>query len=93
MFDFMQMDGGEQSQEMLYQMMRQQMQSRTPPEVQEAITKVEIVIKKRPRGFELNIGPSGHPGVEEMVRESVEAWTNMLSRGFQAFGYKVKVYE
>jgi hypothetical protein len=92
MFDFMQMAGTPQSQEMFFRMMSQQM-SQSPPDVREAIAKVEVVIKKGERGFEMNIGKSDHDKVEEMVRQSLDSWINLLSRGFQAVGYRVKIYE
>jgi hypothetical protein len=92
MFDFMQMAGTPQSQEMLFRMMSQQM-SQSPPDVREAISKVEVVIKKGERGFELRIGRSDHEKVEGMVRQSLDSWIDLLSRGFQAVGYRVKIYE
>ena len=33
------------------------------------------------------------PQVEKMLKESTDSWIEMLSRGFQAVGYKVKIYE
>jgi hypothetical protein len=92
MFDFMQMAGTPQSQEMLFRLMSQQM-SQSPPDVREAISKVEVVIKKGERGFELRIGRSDHEKVEGMVRQSLDSWIDLLSRGFQAVGYRVKIYE
>jgi len=88
----MQMAGTPQSQEMLFRMMSQQM-NQSPPDVREAISKVEVVIKKSDRGFEMRIGQSDHEKVEEMVRQSLDSWINLLSRGFQAVGYRVKIYE
>lgn len=92
MFDFMQMAGTPQSQEMLFRLMSQQM-NQSPPDVREAISKVEVVIKKGERGFELLIGHSDHDKVEGMVQQSLDSWINLLSRGFQAVGYRVKIYE
>ena len=67
--------------------------NQSPPDVREAISKVEVVIKKSDRGFEMRIGQSDHEKVEEMVRQSLDSWINLLSRGFQAVGYRVKIYE
>ena len=92
MFDFMQMAGTPQSQEMLFRLMSQQM-SQSPQDVREAISQVEVVIKKGARGFELRIGRSDHERVEGMVRQSLDSWVDLLSRGFQAVGYRVKIYE
>jgi hypothetical protein len=92
MFDFMQMANSPKSREMLFQMMSQQM-GQAPPEIKEAISKVEVIIKKTERGFELRIAGSDNAQVESMVKESVNSWIDLLSRGFQAVGYKVKIYE
>lgn len=92
MFDFMQMAGSPQAREMFFKMMSKQM-GQAPPDVKEAISKVEIAIKRNERGFELRIGKSEHSQVEKMLQESTDSWIEMLSRGFQAAGYKVKIYE
>ena len=92
MFDFMNMANSPQSREMLFRMMSKQM-GQAPPDVREAISKVEVVIKRNERGFELRIGQSDNAQVETMLKESTDNWIEMLSRGFQAVGYKVKIYE
>ncbi|AGG05910.1 hypothetical protein [Dehalococcoides mccartyi] len=92
MFDFMQMANSPQSRDMLFRMMSKQM-GQAPPEVKEAISKVEIAIKRNERGFELRIGQSESQQVEKMLQESTDSWIEILSRGFQAVGYKVKIYE
>jgi hypothetical protein len=92
MFDFMQMANTPQSQEMLFRLMSQQM-GQAPPDVREAISRVEVIVKRNERGFELRIGQSDHERVESMVRESIDSWISLLSRGFQAVGYRVKIYE
>ncbi len=92
MFDFMQMANSPQAREMLFRMMSQQV-GQAPPEIKEAISKVEIGIKRNDRGFELRIGQSQNPQVEKMLQESTDSWIEMLSRGFQAVGYRVKIYE
>ena len=92
MFNFMQMANSPQSREMLFQMMSRQM-GQAPPEVREAISRVEVIIKRTGRGFELRIGGSDNAQVESMVKDSVNSWIDLLSRGFQAVGYKVKIYE
>jgi hypothetical protein len=92
MFDFMQMANSPKSREMLFQIMSQQA-GQAPPEIKEAISKVEVIIKRTERGFELNIGGGDNAQVESMVKDSVNNWIDLLSRGFQAVGYKVKIYE
>jgi len=92
MFDFMQMANSPQSREMFFQLMSRQM-GQAPPEVREAISRVEVIIKRTGRGFELRIGGSDNAQVESMVKDSVNSWIELLSRGFQAVGYRVKIYE
>ena len=92
MFDFMQMANSPKSREMLFQMMSRQA-GQAPPEVREAISKVEVIIKSSERGFELRIARSENAQVETMIKESINSWIELLSRGFQAVGYKVKIYE
>ncbi len=92
MFDLMRMGNSPQAQEMFFRMMAQQM-GQAPPEIREAISKVDVIIKKGDRGLELRIGRTTNERVEGMISQSVDAWVNMLSRGFQAMGYKVRIYE
>ena len=92
MFDLMNMANSPQARDMLFKMMSKQM-GQVPPEVKEAISKVEIIIKRDERGFELRLGKSEHPVVEKMLKDSTANWIDMLSQGFQAVGYKVKIYE
>jgi len=91
MFDMAQF-ASPQAREMMFRLMAQQM-AQAPPEVREAISRVEVEIVKRERGFELRIGPSDNEQVEGMIRESLANWSEMLARGFQAMGYQVSVYE
>jgi hypothetical protein len=92
MFDMMNMASSPQAMEMFFKMMSRQA-GQAPPEGRQAISRVEVVIKRTERGFELRLGRSDNEKVEKMLQESTEAWINMLSRGFQAVGYKVKIYE
>ncbi len=92
MLDFLNMANNPQSREMMFRLMSRQM-GNVPPDVREAISKVEVAIKKNERGFELRIGRSDNPRVEGMIKESMDSWIELLSRGFQAVGYKVKLYE
>jgi hypothetical protein len=92
MFDFQQMLGTPQAREMMFQMMAQQM-GQAPPQVREALSRVTVTVKKRPRGFELNIGECHDEQVESVIRAALDSWSDMLTRGFQAMGYKVRIYE
>lgn len=92
MFDFSQMFATPQAREALFKMMAQQM-SQAPPEIREALSRVPVTIVKQPRGFELKIGESDNQEVEAMIQGSLNNWSDMLSRGFQAMGYQVNLYE
>jgi hypothetical protein len=92
MFDFMNMAGSPQAREMLFKMMSRQM-GNVPPDVREAISKVEVSIKRNERGFELHLGQSENARVEKMLKESTDNWIELLSRGFQAVGYRVNLSE
>ncbi|MBI4236464.1 MAG: hypothetical protein HY688_03815 [Chloroflexi bacterium] len=92
MLDFLNMANSPQSREMMFKLMSRQMGS-APPEVREAISRVEVAIRRNERGFELRVGRSDHPKVESMMKDSVDSWVELLARGFQAVGYKVKLYE
>ena len=39
------------------------------------------------------LGQSDNPRSRKMLKETTDSWIEMLSRGFQAVGYKVKIYE
>lgn len=92
MLDFSQMAGTPQAREMLFRMMAQQM-GQASPDVREAISRVEVGIRRGERGFEIRIGESDHAHVESMIRSSIESWSDLLARGFQAMGYRVRIYE
>lgn len=92
MLDFSQMAGTPQAREMLFRMMAQQM-GQASPDVREAISRVEVGIRRGERGFEIRIGESDHARVESMIRSSIESWSDLLARGFQAMGYRVRIYE
>ena len=92
MIDFGKMFGTPQARDMMFKMMAQQM-AQAPPEIRDALSRVSVAIVKRPRGFELKIGESDNGQVEEMIQGSLVNWSDMLTQGFQAMGYKVKLYE
>lgn len=92
MFDFSQMFATPQAREALFNMMAQQM-AQAPPEIREALSRVPVNIIKRTRGFELKIGESDNTHVESMIQGALDNWSDMLTRGFQAMGYEVNLYE
>jgi hypothetical protein len=92
MFDFGKMFSNPQAREMMFSMMTQQM-AQVPPDIREALGRVEVGIRKTERGFDLRIGRSDDPRVEEMITNALNSWSDLLSRGFNAMGYKVVMYE
>ena len=52
-----------------------------------------MTIKKRQRGLQLDVGHSDDEHVEGVIRDAVEGWTDMVSRGFQSMGFSVEIYE
>ena len=93
MFDQMQkMLSTPQAREMLFNMIAQQV-AQAPPERKEALSRVVVTLKKRQRGLQLDVGHSDDEQVEAIIRDAVEGWTDMVSRGFQSMGFSVEIYE
>jgi len=93
MFDQMQkMLSTPQAREMLFNMVAQQV-AQAPPERKEALSRVTVTLKKRQRGLQLDVGHSDDEQVEAIIRDAVEGWTDMVSRGFQSMGFSVEIYE
>ena len=92
MFDFLNLAKSPQAMEMVFKMMSKQT-GQLPPDIRAAISQVEVVVKRNARGFEIHLGKSEDARVENMLKGTTDNWIEMLSRGFQAAGYKVKIYE
>jgi len=92
MFNFQQMLATPQARDMLFRLMAQEM-GKAPPEIREALGRVPVKIVKEPRGFKLEIGSSDNEQVEQMIKSALGSWSDMLTRGFQAMGYDVTLYE
>jgi hypothetical protein len=93
MFDQMQkMLSTPQAREMLFNMIAQQV-AQAPPSRKEALSRVTVTLKKRKRGLQLDVGHSDDEQVEAIIRDAVEGWTDMVSRGFQSMGFSVEIYE
>lgn len=93
MFDQMQkMLSTPQAREMLFNMVAQQV-AQAPPERKEALLRVTVTLKKRQRGLQLDVGHSDDEQVEAIIRDAVEGWADMVSRGFQSMGFSVEIYE
>jgi len=81
-----------QAREMVFKMIAQQV-AQAPPERREALSRVTVTLEKKERGMHLDVGHSDDQQVEEVVREAIENWTDMLSRGFQSMGFQVEIIE
>ena len=93
MFDQMQkMLSTPQAREMLFNMVAQQV-AQAPPERKEALSQVTVALKKRQRGIQLDVGHSDDEQVEAIIRDAIEGWADMVSRGFQSMGFSVEIYE
>jgi hypothetical protein len=93
MFDQMQkMMSSPQALDMVFKMMAQQV-AQVPPERREALSRVTVTLERTERGMNLGVSHSDDEQVEEVIRNAVEHWTEFLSRGFQAMGFRVEIVE
>ena len=93
MFDqLQQMMATPQAREMMFKMIAQQV-AQAPPERREALSRVTVTLERMERGMHLEVGRSDDQQVEALIREAVENWADMLSRGFQSMGFKVEIVE
>jgi hypothetical protein len=54
---------------------------------------VNVTLKKRQRGIQLDVGHLDDEQVEAIIRDAIESWADMVSRGFQPMGFSVEIYE
>ena len=93
MFDQMQqMMATPQAREMVFKMMAQQV-AQAPPERREALSRVTVTLERTESGMRLEVSRSDDEQVEEVIRDAIEGWTDMLSRGFQSMGFRVEIVE
>ncbi|MFC1874632.1 hypothetical protein ACFLY3_00535 [Chloroflexota bacterium] len=93
MFDqLQQMMANPQAREMMFKMIAQQV-AQAPPERRETLSRVTVTLEKTNRGMHLEVGHSDDQQVEALIKEAVENWTDMLSRGFQSMGFMVEIVE
>ena len=81
-----------QAREMVFRMIAQQV-AQAPPERREALSRVTVMLERTARGMHLEVGHSDDAEVEKVIKEAVENWTDMLSRGFQSMGFSVEIVE
>ena len=93
MFDQLQnMMATPQAREMVFKMIAQQV-AQAPPETREALSRVTVTLERTPRGMQLSVSQSDNEQVEAIIREAINNWTDMLSRGFQSMGFRVEIVE
>ena len=81
-----------QAREMVFKMIAQQV-AQAPPERREALSRVTVTLEKKERSMRLDVSHSDDQQVEEVIRDAIENWTDMLSRGFQSMGFQVEIIE
>ena len=89
---FQKMFESPQAREMVFKMVAQQV-AQAPPERREALSRVTVTLEKTERGLHLDVSHSDNPEIEEMIRNAVENWSDMVSRGFQSMGFQVEIIE
>ena len=93
MFDQLQnMMATPQAREMVFKMIAQQV-AQSPPETREALSRVTVTLERTQRGMQLSVSQSDNEQVESIIREAINNWTDMLSRGFQSMGFQVEIVE
>lgn len=89
---FQQMMDNPQARDMMFKMIAQQV-AKAPPEKREALSRVKVTLERAARGLHLDVSPSDNPEIEEIIRNAIEGWTEMVARGFQAMGFQVEIVE
>ena len=93
MFDQLQkMMATPQAREMVFKMIAQQV-AQAPPERREAMSRVTVTMERTGRGLHLEVGYSDDEHIEKIIREAIDTWTDMVSRGFQSMGFRVEIVE
>jgi hypothetical protein len=77
---------------MVFKMIAQQV-AQAPPERREALSRIRVTLEKTERGMRLEVGRSDDEQVEKVIKEAIENWADMLSRGFQSMGFSVEIVE
>ena len=81
-----------EAREMVFKMIAQQV-AQAPPERREALSRVKVTLEKTDRGMHLEVGYADDRQIEEIIKQALENWTDMLSRGFQSMGFRVEIVE
>ena len=81
-----------QAREMVFKMIAQQV-AQAPPEKRAALARVTVTLERSKRGLHLEVSPSDDAQVEVVIKEAIENWTDMVSRGFQSMGFSVEIVD
>ena len=81
-----------QAREMVFNMIAREV-AKAPPERREVLSRVTVTLERMERGMHMEVGHSDDEQVEEVIRDAIENWTDMLSRGFQSMGFQVEIVE
>ena len=93
MFDqLQQMMATPQARDMVFKMIAQQV-AQAPPERREALSRVTVTLERTGRDMHLEVGHSDDEQIEEIIKQAINNWTDMLSRGFQSMGFRVEIVE
>ena len=93
MFDqLQQMMATPQARDMVFKMIAQQV-AQAPPDRREALSRVKVTLEKIERGMHLEVGHSDDSQIEDIIKQAINNWTDMLSRGFQSMGFRVEIVE
>ena len=86
------MFGSPQAQEALFRLMAGQM-AQASPEKRAALAKVEVNIIRKGQQLTLTITESDDPQIAQIISNSISSWSSLLSKAFQAMGFRIKLYQ
>ena len=89
---FQQMFESPQAREMVFKMIAQQV-AQAPPERREALSRVKVTLENTARGLQLDVSPSDDAEIEEVIKNAIDGWTEMVAKGFQSMGFQVEIIQ
>jgi hypothetical protein len=89
---FQQMFESPQAREMVFKMIAQQV-AQAPPERRAALSRVTVTLERTSRGLHLDVSPSDDADIEEVIKNAIDGWTEMVAKGFQSMGFQVEIVE
>lgn len=86
------MFGSPQAQEALFRLMAGQI-AQASPEKRAALAKVEVNIIRKGQQLTLTITESDDPQIAQIISNSINSWSGLLSKAFQSMGFRIKLYQ